>query len=169
MFEDTHPRGWWQKASPEERFWARLDTSQPGCWEWQGGRTCQNGYGMLSINGKRRGAHRFALELTLGRELRPGEIACHHCDNPPCARPDHIYLGSPATNLADSARRSGRVNQNVHKTHCIKGHPLSGDNLYIDPGRGNRVCRTCARKRAREWYRRTGRPNRAKRNPASGG
>lgn len=31
------------------------------------------------------------------------------------------------------------------KTHCINGHPMSGDNLLITGGR--RVCRTCARER----------------------
>jgi len=35
-----------------------------------------------------------------------------------------------------------RPNQNVIKSHCPKGHPYSGDNLYIDP-KGNRRCRAC--------------------------
>lgn len=30
------------------------------------------------------------------------------------------------------------------KTHCVRGHPLSGDNLYLHPG-GQRVCRQCSK------------------------
>lgn len=37
-----------------------------------------------------------------------------------------------------------RPNQNVSKTHCPKGHPYLGENVYIDP-KGNRRCRECKR------------------------
>lgn len=36
------------------------------------------------------------------------------------------------------------------KTHCPKGHPYSGDNLYIPPGRKERHCRTCQREQRME-------------------
>lgn len=39
-----------------------------------------------------------------------------------------------------------RPNQNVGKTHCPKGHPYDGENLYIDP-KGNRRCRACKKAR----------------------
>lgn len=32
------------------------------------------------------------------------------------------------------------------KTHCIHGHPLSGDNLIVDPRTLSRKCATCQRK-----------------------
>lgn len=34
--------------------------------------------------------------------------------------------------------------RNAGKTHCVRGHPLSGENLRIDAG-GRRRCRTCER------------------------
>lgn len=35
-------------------------------------------------------------------------------------------------------------------THCKRGHPLSGENLYVCT-RGGRHCRTCRRDRTRKW------------------
>lgn len=37
-----------------------------------------------------------------------------------------------------------------NRTHCVHGHPLSGDNLYIRPYNGTRACRTCRGRRDRE-------------------
>lgn len=36
---------------------------------------------------------------------------------------------------------------NRNRTHCLHGHPLSGDNLYVSPGRTERKCRTCLKRR----------------------
>lgn len=53
-------------------------------------------------------------------------------------------------------RRSGVSKQpttNGQKTHCLRGHPLSGDNVKVG-GRGERICRICARERSRALYQR---------------
>ena len=73
-------------------FWARVDKSGD-CWEWSGARNEQRGgYGMLNLRrGNRKsplGAHRIAWELTYG-QIPVGLFVCHHCDNPPCVRPEH--------------------------------------------------------------------------------
>lgn len=55
-------------------------------------------------------------------------------DAPPSQRQER-YLGRP------TPRISGQ------QAHCKKGHPLSGDNLYVVPKSGSRVCRMCAKAR----------------------
>lgn len=44
---------------------------------------------------------------------------------------------------------SGPPAENAKKTHCLNGHPLSGDNIYKSQ-LPHRICKTCARKRAKE-------------------
>jgi hypothetical protein len=54
-------------------------------------------------------ASRLALALD-GRD--PGELfALHHCDNPACVRPDHLYVGTQSENMRDVARRGSRLSQ----------------------------------------------------------
>jgi hypothetical protein len=38
---------------------------------------------------------------------------------------------------------------NRSRTHCIRGHELSGDNVYVTPCNGHRQCRACVRMRRR--------------------
>ena len=50
------------------------------------------------------------------------------------------YQLSPS--LGGRLHGQGRGSNNRVKTHCPKGHPYTGDNLYVDP-KGNRRCRAC--------------------------
>jgi hypothetical protein len=52
-------------------------------------------------------------ELTYG-DIPAGMIICHRCDNPPCVRPEHLFLGTQADNQRDRKRkgRSGRGEKN---------------------------------------------------------
>jgi hypothetical protein len=91
----------------EERFWEKVRKGR-GCWLWMGTRSTQ-GYGQLKPPKKRPTimAHRFAYELLVG-PIPSGLLVCHRCDNPPCVRPDHLFLGTPLDNTLD-AKAKGRL------------------------------------------------------------
>lgn len=204
-----------------ERVAAIGARSGAGCWEWDMGR--QTGkYGRLNFGGDSAYAHRVSYLVHNG-EITPGLFVCHHCDNPICVRPDHLFLGTSADNNRDKARKGRTVNpltdtlktrthcpkghpydeantmwrsykdrkgracraclrawgragdqrkraerealgllrprhpltqrvQRMPQTHCLLGHPLSGDNVYIAPKTGAKNCKTCRRMRSKTSY-----------------
>lgn len=77
------------------------------CWIWTAGHTA--GYGSFRKDRKHIYAHRAMWELWYG-PIPVGMFVLHRCDNPPCVRPDHLFLGTQKDNLADCATK-GRVDR----------------------------------------------------------
>lgn len=86
------------KRSVGARFWAKVERGD-GCWLWQGA-IVGHGYGQFVRNGREQ-AHRVAWELANRRRVPEGMYVLHRCDNPPCVRPSHLFLGSQSDNITD--------------------------------------------------------------------
>lgn len=76
------------------------------CWLWLKSRN-NKGYGKLRYQGKPWVAHRLAWSLERG-PVPDGMFVCHHCDNPPCCNPEHLFLGTAKDNMQDALNK-GRV------------------------------------------------------------
>lgn len=89
-----------------DKFLAHIHISQ-NCWEWQGARTL--GYGRFTLQGGASSslAHRISWQLENGR-IPDGLDVLHKCDNPPCVRPDHLFLGTHQDNMDDMALKGRR-------------------------------------------------------------
>jgi hypothetical protein len=82
---------------------SNLRVSPSGCWEWQGARV-QTGYGRVGTNRKDKLVHRLLYELCMAA-LPASTNVCHHCDNPPCCRLDHLFAGTQSENLKDAVAK----------------------------------------------------------------
>lgn len=104
------------------------------CWGWQ---NCTNskGYGVTSIAGKRKLAHRAAYEHLVG-EIPEGLQLDHLCTNKRCCYPKHT---EPVTGLVNMSRTD-----QARKAICTNGHRLIGDNVIIKK-RGQSTVRNCRR------------------------
>ncbi len=97
------------------RFWSKVDKSggPDACWPWTAAQF-HYGHGAFSFETRTWKAHRFAMLLE-GHDIE-GTCCLHHCDNPPCCNPKHLYLGTQKDNCQDRERR-GRSNPQSGEKH----------------------------------------------------
>lgn len=88
-------------AAKVERFYRTGWTvTESGCWEWNGGKD-DRGYGHHQLGR----VHRVMYQLHHGVTLTRDRFVCHHCDNPPCMNPAHLFMGSATDNMRDASRK----------------------------------------------------------------
>lgn len=114
------PSGRWssRKVPPQIRFWRHVDKNGPvpqhrpnlgPCWVWTGSKSGR-GYGRFGVTWKRgEYSHRYSWQLAHGQAPGP-YFVCHHCDNPPCVNPEHLFLGDHAANAEDMVAKGRAKN-----------------------------------------------------------
>ncbi len=95
-----------------KKFWAKVNKDGPTpshmphlgqCWIYGAG----NSYGVVKWKGKSTTAHRVSWELINGA-IPKGKMVLHHCDNPPCVNPGHLFIGTAKDNMEDALRKGRR-------------------------------------------------------------
>lgn len=105
------------------RFWAKVSKDgqtmphmESPCWMWLGAKSSA-GYGQMVLRGKVSYAHRISFEMSNG--LLGDLHCCHHCDNPTCVNPDHLWAGTNTDNVRDCIAKGRNLSgdRNTSRTH----------------------------------------------------
>lgn len=95
------------------KFWERVSVrGEDDCWEFDNAGQCKDGYGYVSHNNRLLKAHRVSWVLHFG-EIPDGMFVCHHCDNPACVNPKHLFIGTPKDNVDDMIRKGRQASPDV--------------------------------------------------------
>lgn len=125
-----------------DRLWSHVSEDENGCWIWTGSRY-RDGYGSFTLDGRSAYTHRIMYMIFIG-EIAKGMHTDHLCRVRECCNPEHLEIVTARENLMRSPVAPAALN--AAKTHCKRGHELSGDNVRVDR-RGGRACRACAREK----------------------
>lgn len=109
----------------EFRFWTKVAIvdDENSCWEWTGGRSpLPDNYGSFRWRHPRTGMSTVSPSSVVAMFLTDGCLPSHqgnhHCDNPPCSRPKHLYDGTHAENMRDKSERGrGRTRDQTGETN----------------------------------------------------
>lgn len=147
---------------------ARVAISESGCWEWSRTRN-EQGYGRLYIGRRHYAAHRLSAHVWVeGFNYADFPLmVCHHCDNPPCVNPSHLFIGTASDNMRD-ARRKGRISKPSAPPPTIyprtRACDMCGEPYAPDPShRGRSV--VCSRACLSAWRSQTQKGRGAKLTP----
>lgn len=129
-----------------ERFMDRISPEpMSGCWLWLGP-PIKDGYGLFVANRHTTTAHRWAWMLFRGA-IPDGKVVCHHCDNPACVNPDHLFVGTLGDNMQDMHDKNRHPNS-PKRSVCRNGHNLATAGLHRNQSNPNGTCEQCRQ----EWW-----------------
>lgn len=126
----------WGGRIEAARFWDRVRIgSRLDCWPWTGTKT-DKGYGQLKLDGRAIGAHRISWALHRS-PIPDGLQVLHRCDNPSCVNPAHLFLGTPADNMADmvaKGRQKPKAKLTAAQVVAIRGDKRLQKHIAADYG-----------------------------------
>lgn len=110
------------------RFWKKVNKNgavireELGCcWEWTAG-IWARGYGAFYFRGGQIKSHRLVYLALIGSIPVETPFVLHKCDNRKCCNPDHLFLGTYATNMKDMGEKGRKVVQKGDD-HYFRKHP----------------------------------------------
>lgn len=102
-------------SSFEDRFWMHTDKkSNEECWDWKAEKDIK-GYGIMNYS-KTTKAHRISWLIHYG-DIPEGMLVCHHCDNPSCVNPNHLFLGTVKDNNLDKVSKGRQKGAQGERNH----------------------------------------------------
>lgn len=91
----------------KQRFEAKIDKTNPDhCWIWKASKL-KDGYGCFCY-GREKRAHRVSWILFNGI-IPDGLSVLHHCDNPLCVNPEHLFIGTQKQNMEDMINKGRKI------------------------------------------------------------
>lgn len=118
-----------------ERFWSKVKVrGDDECWEWQRGTI--KGYGVFRLNDRKTAAraHRVSYRMEVG-PIPDSKQVNHHCDNPGCVNPNHLYLGTQSDNARDSYARNRRGKLTNQEVREIRRRAREEDVTHVELGK----------------------------------
>jgi hypothetical protein len=109
-----------ENCDVRKKISSKVEITESGCWNWMAART-KRGYGLIKVDGKMYRAHRVSFRAFVG-DFPSEMFICHHCDNPSCVNPEHLFVGTASDNVQD-CKAKGRLNRATGTSHGSYTHP----------------------------------------------